>query len=787
MDKEKLFIQSMEEVMHNSMMPYSEYVILERSLPRVEDGLKPVQRRILFAMNDMGITADKPHRKCARIVGEVLGKYHPHGDTSVYDALVRLAQPFNMGETLVDGHGNFGSIDGDGAAAMRYTEARMTPIADEMLKDIDKDTVPFKFNFDDSLKEPELLPCGYPNLLVNGANGIAVGFATNIPTHSLSECIDGVVARMKNPKLTLPEMMEHIKGPDFPTGGLMYVNEELESAYETGKGRVILRAKISQEKTKTGKTLLVITELPYQVNKAQLLVRISKLQEEKKELFSDISDIRDESDRTGMRAVIELKKDADIENTLNALYKYSDLQTSFSINMVVVAGGKPCQMGLLEIVDSYISHRRTVVTRRTEFELDKAKAREHILAGLMTAVNDIDNVIVIIKSSKTAKEAKERLMETYSFSEIQAQAVLDMRLQRLTSLQIDALKKEYDEVQKLVKYLEGILASPKKLDGLIIKEMEAIGSRYGTNRRTAIIRDENPQLETVVKSEEAKETVMCVYEDGSIKRMDKEDEDAMYSFTMMTTDKLYLLTSTGNCYTVTPKDMDVSKPKDKGVLLSGLFAGVEADEIILAVYSKMDEGDLYFYTAKGMIKRTACSEYITVKSKIGAIKLKDDDRVVNIEKVDDTKSNLVITRHGMSINFKGDDISPIGRMTAGVKAIKLDVGDEVIFARQVNSHGEIIVVSDRGYVKKTPVVEYDIQGKNGKGLKTFDFKANKSNGHVLVYADYISEPASFEAVQKNGEITGFTSNEVVFESRNSKGTSVIMVIMDNVVESCRRL
>ena len=787
MDRDKLFIQSMEEVMHNSMMPYSEYVILERSLPRVEDGLKPVQRRILFAMNDLGITADKPHRKCARIVGDVLGKYHPHGDTSVYDALVRLAQPFNMGETLVDGHGNFGSVDGDGAAAMRYTEARMTLIADEILRDIDKDTVPFRFNFDDTLKEPELLPCGFPNLLVNGAAGIAVGFATNIPTHSLSECIEGVVARMQNPDITLEELMQHIKGPDFPTGGIMYVNDELTSAYKSGKGRVIVRAKISTEELKSGKTLLVITELPYQVNKAMLLMKISKLQEEKKELFTDISDIRDESDRDGMRAVIELKKDANVQSTLNALYKYSDLQISFSINMVVIAGGKPCQMGLTDIIDSYINHRRTVVTRRTQFDLNKAKAREHILSGLMTAVNDIDNVIAIIKSSKTAKEAKELLMEVYGFSDIQAQAVLDMRLQRLTSLQIDALRKEYEEILKLIKYLESILASKKKLDNLIIKELEDINKKYGSKRRTAIIRDENPQPETVIKKEEAKETVMCVYGDGSIKRMEKPDEDAKYSFNMLTNQKLYIFTSTGNCYTVLPKDMDIAKPKDKGALLSGLFAGVEADEAIIAVFDRMEGNDLYFYTERGMIKRTAAGEYVTVKSKIGAIKLKDDDRVIAIETANDSKSNLLITKNGMSINFKGEDINPIGRMTAGVKAIKLDNGDKVIFARQVDSHGEVIVVSDRGYVKKTPVIEYDLQGKNGKGLKTFDFKTNKSNGRCLVFADYITNSAEYEAVQKNGEVTKFSSSEIVFESRNSKGSNVIMVIMDNVVDSCKRV
>lgn len=779
--------QSMEEVMHNSMMPYSEYVILERSLPRVEDGLKPVQRRILFSMNDLGITHDKPHRKCARIVGDVLGKYHPHGDTSVYDALVRMAQPFNMGQTLVDGHGNFGSIDGDSAAAMRYTEARLTPIALEMIKDIDKDTVPFKFNFDDTLKEPEILPCGYPNLLVNGASGIAVGFATNIPTHNLGECIDGVIARIKNPTMTTEEAMEIVKGPDFPTGGFMYVNNDLVNAYKNGKGKVILRAKIKEEHLKSGKINLVIYELPYQVNKATLLMKISHLNEEKKELFPDIVDIRDESDRDGMRAVIELKKGADVQATLNALYRSSDLQMSFSINIVAIAGGKPCQMGLLPILDSYIEHRRTVVTRRTQFDLDKARAREHILSGLMIAVNDIDRVIALIKQSKTAKEAKEALMKEYSFSDVQAQAVLDMRLQRLTSLQIDALRAEYEQVQKLIAHLESILSSTSKLDKLIIKELEDVRKQYAVPRHTEIIWDENPHIEAPVKQVVSEDTWMCIYGDGTIKRMDAKDESAKFAVNLMSNEKVYVFTVLGNCYTLVPNDFDVLKAKDKGVLLTSLFTGVEKGDDIVAVFDSMGDGALNFYTSGGMLKRTLEKDYVTTKSKVTAIKLKDGDVVVAVEPADESKTNLLITKKGMSINFVNTDISPIGRVSAGVKAIKLGLGDEVVFATQVDNSGEVLVVTDRGYVKKTPAVEYDLQGKNGKGLKTFDFKTNKSNGEKIVFADYIKEPSRYKVVQKNGEETEFSSSEVVFESRYSKGSSVIMVLLDNVVTQCSRI
>jgi DNA gyrase subunit A len=463
---EDLVIQSpLEEVLHKSIMPYAEYVIMERALPRVEDGLKPVQRRILYTMHELGLTPDKPYRKSARIVGDTLGKYHPHGDTSVYDAMVRMAQGFNMRAVLVDGHGNFGSMDGDSAAAMRYTEARLMPLAMEILRDIEKDTVNFSLNFDDTMKEPDILPGRFPNLLVNGSSGIAVGLATNIPPHNLAEVIDAVIAKMENPQISLEDLMNIIHGPDFPTGGIMIGCEELKKAYETGKGKVFLRAKVEVEKAANGKKLLVITEIPYQVNKASLLEKILKLSEEKKGVLTGISDIRDESDHQGTRAVIELKKDADEEKILNYLYKYSDLQITFGINIVAIADGAPKQMGLQDILFYYIRHQKDVVTKRTQYDLDKAKAKEHVLEGLMIAVQNIDAVISTIRASKNVKEARIRLMKQFELSEIQAQAILDMRLQKLTSLEITNLEKEYRETQKKIKELTAILES----ENLLIK------------------------------------------------------------------------------------------------------------------------------------------------------------------------------------------------------------------------------------------------------------------------------------------------------------------------------
>ena len=447
-DPSRIIQSSLEEVMHNSMIPYAEHVIMERAIPRVEDGLKPVQRRILYTMQELGLSPDKPHRKCARIVGDCLGKYHPHGDSSVYDALVRMAQPFSMRGPMVDGHGNFGSIDGDSAAAMRYTEARMTPLALLMLRDIEKDTVPFRLNFDDTLKEPDMLPARFPNLLVNGAGGIAVGLATNIPPHNLRETISATIALIENPAITLDELMQHMPCPDFPTGGVLIDNDEIRKAYETGKGKLTLRARVHVEDGLAGRKLLVITEVPYQINKAAMLEKILKLSEEKKAALGCIYDIRDESDRTGMRAVIELKKDADPQRVLAYLYKYSDLQITFGVNMVAIAEGKPLLMGVKSMLHYFIEHQKNVVTRRTRYELAQAQARAHILQGLMIAVDNLDEVIALIRASKNPKEAKQGLMARFELDDVQAQAILDMRLQRLTNLELLALKKEYEDLLK---------------------------------------------------------------------------------------------------------------------------------------------------------------------------------------------------------------------------------------------------------------------------------------------------------------------------------------------------
>lgn len=791
MQTNRIIEKPLEEVMHDSMMPYAEYIILERSLPRVEDGLKPVQRRILFAMNEMGLTPDKPYVKSARIVGETLGKYHPHGDTSVYDAMVRMAQPYNMGEVFIDGHGNFGSIDGDTAAAMRYTEAKMAPFALEMLSDIDKDTVPFRFNFDDSLKEPEVLPAGIPNLLINGAAGIAIGVATNIPQHNLRDVIDGVIAQITDENISFENMMDMIKGPDFPTGGIMFAGEELFAAYETGRGKVILRGKVKKEDAGGGKTNLVIVELPYQVNKALLLERILKISEEKKALFCDIADIRDESDREGMRAIIEIKKGGDADRVLRGLYRYSDLQISFAINMVAIAGGKPTQMGILEINRHYIEFRKQTLTRRTQHDLEGAQKREHILSALMVAVKDIDRVIRLIRSSQTPKQAKEKLMEAYKFDDIQAQAILDMRLQRLTALQIDTLKKEYAEVQKLIQYLKSILSSSEKLKEVIIAELEAVKQKYGHQRRTQIVWDESPQLEVgEAKIFTIEDTQLVVSGDGFIKRLSGHGKGKGDLSINTTTDKtLYFFTNLGNCYSIQSAKLPAGKPGDRGTKLSGLFAGVLDSERLIAAFDEMPPGQaLHFYTAKGLLKRTQMSEYVTRKSVIGGIKLKDGDTVVRILKDDPGKTNLLITQKGMSIRFSSEGINDIGRMSAGIKAITLGAGDSVIYATQVNSEGQVLVVSDMGYVKKTMLLEYEMQGRGGKGLKTFEFKSNHSNGYSLVFADHVEQgEPEYEITQKDGTQSRVGYHQIKVEPRFAKGTNMVIALMGNDVTSAQRI
>jgi len=791
----------MEDIMHDSMIPYSEYVILERALPRVEDGLKPVQRRILYTMHELGLTPDKPHRKCARIVGDCLGKFHPHGDTSVYDALARLAQPFAMRGMLVDGHGNFGSIDGDSPAAMRYTEARMTPLAMEMLRDLEKDTVSFSLNFDDTQKEPDMLPGRYPNLLVNGASGIAVGLATNIPPHNLKEAIAAVIAQMENPEISLDELMQHIPAPDFPTGGILLCDDELKNAYATGRGKLQLRAKVDIEDGSSGRKLIVITEVPYQVPKAAMLEKILRLSEEKKGILTGIYDIRDESDRTGLRAVIELKRDVDVQKVLNYLYKYSDLQVTFGVNMVAIAGGKPVQMGLKEIIRHYIDHQKSVVTRRTRFDLEQAQARAHILEGLIVAVDNLDEVIRLIRASKNPKEARAALVAAFDLTEIQAQAILDMRLQRLTNLEIVALRNEYAEIQKLIGKLTAILKSEKKLLAVIKGELLEISEKYGDERRTQLVHDMPREIVIEKEAPIADEAVVLLTENGFLKRMlpktyEKAVEgnaDAEPPFCLlsgMTDHKLLFFTDLGNCYAISVSQVPECRLKDRGMPLGGVLAGLEKEEKIIEVLCLPPTdwtGDLMFVTKNGMIKRTPLNEYAVRKARFTAINLKNDDRLLTLfPMAEGIESMLMVSETGMAIHFPVSDITAIGRVSAGVKGMALTAGDHVTAAMPGGFEGELLLISDMGYAKRCLMVDFELQGRAGKGTKCFSLLKNGSNGKAIVFADIVREPYQLIIRQKDGTRTPIDTDSVKIEMRAGKGSPYIVVVLGNDIVSVQR-
>ena len=791
---ERLFPVTMEDVMHNSMLPYAEYVILDRAIPRVEDGLKPVQRRILYTMMELGTTPDKPHRKSARIVGDCLGKYHPHGDTSVYDAMVRMAQPFNMSGPLVDGHGNFGSVDGDPAAAMRYTEARMTPLALELLRDIDKDTVDFSLNFDDTLKEPDVLPGRFPNLLVNGASGIAVGLATNIPPHNLGEAIDATVAMLQNPDITVKELMKHIPAPDFPTGGLLLNTPEIAAAYETGRGKLVVRAKVHIEPQKNGKNLIVVTELPFQINKAAAQEKILRLSEQKKALFSGITDIREESDRLGTRVVIEVRKDADPEKILNYLYKYSDLQVTFGANMVAIAGGKPKLMGLRDILAHYIDHQKDVVTRRTRHDLDAAERRAHVLEGLIIAVDNVDEVIRIIRRSKTPAEARDALMKRFGLTQIQAQAILDMRLARLTSLQIIELRSEYEAVKKLMEELSAILESPKKLNAVIRHELLEIKKNYAVPRRTALVFGD-PEI-TVDESELKVVSDAAVYATASgIKRVNsrlfsqkgsQEEGRVFFSLETKTDRRVQFFTNFGNLYAIDAEDIPEPKGKQLGAMPAALFAGWSDGERIVAAFSfasyKKDES-LLFFTKKGVAKRCSLPEFETRNKKLLATGLKDGDEIIAVTVYDETRDALLITEQGMSIRFSADSIPEMGRSAAGVKAITLEPGDAVVFAALTPDDGQMLLISDLGYAKRSLILDYERQNRNGKGQRTFDLKKNGANGTKVAAALCLDRPVTFAVEQLRSGRTVFASEEVLVEKRQSRGQPLLMAMLDDVVVS----
>ena len=798
--EENILSVPMEEVMHMSMIPYAEHVIMDRAIPRVEDGMKPVQRRILFTMNELGITPDTPYRKCARIVGDCLGKYHPHGDSSVYDALVRLAQDFSMRGTLVDGHGNFGSVDGDSAAAMRYTEARMTPLAMLMLKDIDKDTVPFRLNFDDTLKEPDMLPASFPNLLVNGAGGIAVGLATNIPPHNLRESINAVIAQIDNPDITVDELMQILPAPDFPTGGILLNTPELRAAYETGRGKLLLRAKTHIEDGTAGRKLIVITEIPYQVNKSAMLEKILRLSEEKKAALGCIYDIRDESDRTGMRAVIELRRDADVDKVLAYLFKYSDMQVTFGVNMVAIADGKPRLLSLRRMIRYYIRHRKNVITARTQYELDKAKARAHILEGLMIAVDNLDEVIQLIRKSENPKAAKAGLMERFGLTEIQAQAILDMRLQRLTGLEILALRKEYAELLKTIAELEAILNDEKKLMNVIKKELRAVADQFGDDRRTTIEEVHNV-VEALVKEEKvAEEALVNFSREGYLRRSwpkakkaaqpedGQPDDPPVYSFETDTDHTLFFFTNIGNCYQLNVGALpEMNKPKDRGSLLSGVLAGLEnGEEPVYLMCATAEElstlPDLLFVTSRGQLKRSAASEYAVKRSKFGALNLREGDSLHAVLSLDVSSDVLMISETGMCIRFHADQVPAMGRVSGGVKGMTLDPSDRILWVGQPAAADQLLLFTERGFGKRVPYTDYEPQARGGKGVKTFYYQKSGSNGTRIAGVALITAPGQTVVIhQKTSQPTQLSADEVILQSKQDRGMPYVMALMDDTV------
>lgn len=792
--KDAIILSPIEDVLHNSMIPYAEYVILDRALPRVEDGLKPVQRRILYSMYDQGITPDKEYKKSAKVVGDVLAKYHPHGDTSVYDAVVRLAQPFNMRMPLIDGHGNFGSVDGDGAAAMRYTEVKLQALSLELLTDIDKDTVNWSLNFDDTLKEPDTLPGRFPNLLVNGATGIAVGLATNIPTHNLGEVIDGVIAYIDNPKIKLDDMMKIIKGPDFPTGGYIIAGSELRAAYETGKGKIQIRAKLNIEDADNGKKNIVITEIPYQVNKAQLLEKIAELQEKNKDVLGGISDIADESDRSGMRAVIKLKRDVNPQPIIEFLLKYTQLQCSYGINMVAIAGGKPKQLGLLEILKYYVDYQISVVLRRTKFDLTKAKERSHILEGLIIAVNNIDEVIRIIKTSPDTPAAKQNLRDAFDLSDKQAQAILDLRLARITKLEVNNLRNELEELRKLIKELQAIIDSKSLQKSIVKKEISIIKRKYKDDRRSIIVENAEEISLDKFSSENTVEEYVIGYNCNNLIRKVKAStyrkynknetpgKAELFKFKVETDSEhlLYAFTNKGNCFRIDLEFIpEGSGAMSGGVKFDQVVKNAESGEKPVAFFALKDgdvpQGKLLFYTKFGAVKLSPWEEYIVKKSSYQAIKLKEKDEIVAVEEQKENSDYLFTTQKGMCL-YCADEFPEQGRTAGGVKGMDIGSGDEILFAGQIAKDKDYLLVvgTSFGTFKKIVLGTIGKLGRARKGVRISDVGNDAKEKLLVAYPveDGKSVNLLIEKDDDSKDLLYINSEKLPLESRTSKGKAI---------------
>jgi len=780
-----------EEELKKSFISYAMAVIVTRALPDVRDGLKPVHRRILYSMTELGVTPDKPHRKSARIVGDVLGKYHPHGDSSVYDAMVRLAQDFSIRYMMVDGQGNFGSVDGDGAAAMRYTEARLSKISMEMVRDLEKETVDFYPNFDETLMQPAVMPSRFPNLLVNGSSGIAVGMATNIPPHNLGEVVDAVVHMIDNPDCSVDDLMEFIKGPDFPTGGVILGRRGIYDAYHEGRGRIIVRAKSEIEEMSGNRQRIVITEIPYMVNKARLIEKIAELVHEK--TVEGISDIRDESDRSGMRIVIELKRDVNANIVLNYLYKHTQLQETFGAIMLALVDGTPKILSLRQIIHHYIEHQEDVIRRRTQYDLNKAEARSHILEGLLIALDNIDEVVRMIRASRTGAEAKAALMERFGLSERQAQAILDMRLQRLTGLERDKLEAEYAELQKMIAYYKAVLADNLMLRGIIKDEILEIRAKYADDRRTEIsaLDGEIDMLDLI----EEEDMVVTMTHFGYVKRLPKttyraqrrggkgviatttrEEDFVEQMYVTSTHDPLMFFTNRGRVYQLNCYEIPEAGRTARGTAIVNLLQLAPGEKVttMLPVPAEKTAGSyLVMATRQGIIKRTELSEFMNLRrAGLIAIVLRDDDELIGVRRTEGESEILVGTRNGMSIRFHEDDMRPIGRSAMGVRSIELVGDDEVIDVAAVEEGAQVLSITENGYGKRTDVEEYRLQQRGGKGIKAMNLteKTGRLAAQLLVH-----DEEDLLLITNDGTVIRTPVSSISVLGRNTQGVRLMRV------------
>ena len=794
--------RDIEEELKTSFISYAMSVITSRALPDVRDGLKPVHRRILYSMVELGVTPDKPYRKSARIVGDVLGKYHPHGDSAVYDAMVRLAQPFNTRYMLVEGQGNFGSVDGDGAAAMRYTEARLSKLSMEMVRDLDKETVDFYPNFDETLMQPDVLPSRFPNLLVNGSAGIAVGMATNIPPHNLGEVVDAVVCMLDNPECTVDDLMQYIKGPDFPTGGVILGKRGIYDAYHEGRGKIITRAKSEIEEMHSGRQRIVVTEIPYQVNKARLIEKIAELVHDKR--LEGISDIRDESDRSGMRIVIELKRDVNANVVLNYLYRHTQMQETFGAIMIALVDGTPKVLSLRQIIHHYIEHQESVITRRTQYDLDKALARSHILEGLLIALDNIDEVIALIRASADGNVARNGLMERFGLTEKQAQAILDMRLQRLTGLERERLEAEYAELEKQIAYYQAVLADEQLVRGIVKDEILEIKRKYADERRTEIsaLEGEIDMLDLV----QEEDMVITMTHFGYVKRVSmsayraqkrggkgvsaattREEDYVEQMFVTSTHDQIMFFTNRGRVYQMWCYEIPEAGRAAKGTAIVNLLqldGGEKVTAMVDVPEEKLQGSYLMMATRQGTIKRTELSEFVNLrKSGLIAIVLREDDDLIGVALTDGRREVLLGTRDGMSIRFAETDLRPIGRNAVGVRGIELAEGDQVVAMSIVEEDTDVLAITENGYGKRTAIEEYRLQSRAGKGIKAMNLtdKTGGLAGQLLVRSD-----EDILIITDDGTIIRTPVDSIPLHGRATQGVRLMRVAEGSRIMSIER-